>query len=158
MDQILTIQINLQSDKVENALADNAVVVVPSTTLQDVLSMMKDLAVGSVLVCIERKLLGIFTERDALKAMVENTDLATPVSDLMTTDLLTISEGAPLVNAIRLMTQGRCRRLPIVDPEGKLVGIVKVSGIIDYFVEHFPEKVFNLPPQPNVVMPEREGA
>ena len=154
----MTIQINLQSDKVENALADNAVVVVPSTTLQDVLSMMKDLAVGSVLVCIERKLLGIFTERDALKAMVENTDLATPVSDLMTTDLLTISEGAPLVNAIRLMTQGRCRRLPIVDPEGKLVGIVKVSGIIDYFVEHFPEKVFNLPPQPNVVMPEREGA
>ena len=154
----MTIQINLQSDKVENALADNAVVVVPSTTLQDVLLMMKDLAVGSVLVCIERKLLGIFTERDALKAMVENTDLATPVSDLMTTDLLTISEGAPLVNAIRLMTRGRCRRLPIVDPEGKLVGIVKVSGIIDYFVEHFPEKVFNLPPQPNVVMPEREGA
>ena len=67
----MTIQINLQSDKVENALADNAVVVIPSTTLQDVLSKMKDLAVGSVLVCIERKLLGIFTERDALKAMVE---------------------------------------------------------------------------------------
>ena len=154
----MTIQINLQSDKVENALADNAVVVVPSTTLQDVLSTMKDLAVGSVLVCVERKLLGIFTERDALRAMVENTDLATPVSDLMTTDLLTISEGAPLVNAIRLMTRGRCRRLPIVNTKKQLVGIVKVSGIIDYFVEHFPEKVFNLPPQPNVVMPEREGA
>ncbi len=119
---------------------------------------MKDRSVGSVLICNEGKLLGIFTERDALKAMVENTDLSTPVLDLMTTDVLTISKGAPLVNAIRLMTRGKCRRLPIVSTEGQLVGIVKVSGILDYFVEHFPEKVFNLPPQPNVVMPEREGA
>ncbi len=154
----MTIQINLQSDKVEKALADNAVVVAPSFTLRDVLSLMKDRSVGSVLICNEGKLLGIFTERDALKAMVENTDLSTPVLDLMTTDVLTISKGAPLVNAIRLMTRGKCRRLPIVSTEGQLVGIVKVSGILDYFVEHFPEKVFNLPPQPNVVMPEREGA
>tara|TARA_Y100001934_G_C12005519_1_gene609699 strand:+ start:48 stop:512 length:465 start_codon:yes stop_codon:yes gene_type:complete len=154
----LTIQINLLSDKVEKALADNAVVVAPSFTLRDVLSLMKDRSVGSVLICNEGKLLGIFTERDALKAMVENTDLSTPVLDLMTTDVLTISKGAPLVNAIRLMTRGKCRRLPIVSTEGQLVGIVKVSGILDYFVEHFPEKVFNLPPQPNVVMPEREGA
>tara|TARA_Y100001978_G_scaffold130035_1_gene116209 strand:- start:340 stop:804 length:465 start_codon:yes stop_codon:yes gene_type:complete len=154
----LTIQINLQSDKVEKALADNALVVAPSSTLRDVLSLMKDRSVGSVLICNEGKLLGIFTERDALKAMVENTDLSTPVLDLMTTDVLTISKGAPLVNAIRLMTRGKCRRLPIVSTEGQLVGIVKVSGILDYFVEHFPEKVFNLPPQPNVVMPEREGA
>lgn len=154
----MTIQINLQSDKVENALADNAVVVVPLTTLSEVLSLMKEQAVGSVLICIDRKLVGIFTERDALKAMVENVDLTTPVSDLMTTDVLTITEGAPLANAIRLMTKGKCRRLPIVNKSGQLVGIVKVSGIIHYFVEHFPEKVFNLPPQPNVVMPEREGA
>ena len=154
----MTIQINLLSDKVEKALADNALVVAPSSTLRDVLSLMKDRSVGSVLICNEGKLLGIFTERDALKAMVENTDLSTPVLDLMTTDVLTISKGAPLVNAIRLMTRGKCRRLPIVSTEGQLVGIVKVSGILDYFVEHFPEKVFNLPPQPNVVMPEREGA
>ena len=154
----MTIQINLLSDKVEKALADNALVVAPSCTLRDVLSLMKDRSVGSVLICNEGKLLGIFTERDALKAMVENTDLSTPVLDLMTTDVLTISKGAPLVNAIRLMTRGKCRRLPIVSTEGQLVGIVKVSGILDYFVEHFPEKVFNLPPQPNVVMPEREGA
>ena len=154
----MTIQINLQSDKVEKALADNALVVAPSATLRDVFSLLKDRAAGSVLICVEGKLIGIFTERDALRAMVENTDLSTPMSDLMTTDVLTISEGAPLVNAIRLMTRGKCRRLPIVNAEGKLVGIVKVSGIIDYFVEHFPEKVFNLPPQPNVVMPEREGA
>jgi CBS domain-containing protein len=76
----------------------------------------------------------------------------------MITEVLTIAEGTPLANAIRLMAKGKCRRLPIVDATGKLVGIVKVSGILNYFIEHFPEKVFNLPPEPNVVMPEREGA
>jgi CBS domain-containing protein len=154
----LTIQINLQSDTVENALADNAVVVGPSATLSEVLSLMKGQGVGSVLVCKERKLVGIFTERDALKTMVEKVDLDSPISDLMITEVLTIAEGAPLANAIRLMAKGKCRRLPIVDATGKLVGIVKVSGILNYFIEHFPEKVFNLPPEPNVVMPEREGA
>ena len=154
----LTIQINLQSDTVENALADNAVVVGPSATLSEVLSLMKEQGVGSVLVCVERKLAGIFTERDALKTMVEKVDLDSPISDLMITEVLTIAEGAPLANAIRLMAKGKCRRLPIVDVAGKLVGTVKVSGILHYFIEHFPEKVFNLPPEPNVVMPEREGA
>ena len=67
----MTIEINLQSDKVENALADNAVVGIPSATLKEVLSLMKEQAVGSVLLCVDRKLVGIFTERDALKAMVE---------------------------------------------------------------------------------------
>lgn len=130
----------------------------PTASLREVLLLMREHQVGSVLVCEGRKLVGIFTERDAVKAMVENVDLERPIAELMITNLLTIAERAPLANAIRLMATGRCRRLPIVDAEGHLLGIVKVSGILHYFVEHFPETVFNLPPEPNVVMPEREGA
>ena len=74
-------------------MADNAVVVGPSATLSQVLSLMKEQGVGSVLVCVERKLAGIFTERDALKTMVEEVDLDTPISDLMITEVLTIAEG-----------------------------------------------------------------
>lgn len=156
--ETLTIQINLQSDTVEDARADNIVVVAPSTSLRDVLLRMKEQLVGSVLVCEGRQLVGIFTERDAVKTMVEDVNLDSPISDLMIVNVLTIAEGAPLANAIRLMAKGKCRRLPIVDASGQLIGIVKVSGILHYFIEHFPEKVFNLPPKPNVVMPEREGA
>jgi len=154
----LTIQINLQSDTVEDARADNPVIVQPSATLRDVLLVMKEQQVGSVLICEGRVLVGIFTERDAVKTMIDAVSLDRPISDLMIAEVLTISEGAPLANAIRLMAKGKCRRLPIVDAGGELLGIVKVSGILHYFVEHFPEKVFNLPPEPNVVMPEREGA
>ena len=59
---------------------------------------------------------------------------------------------------IQTMSRGGYRRVPIVDPQDRLVGIIKVSNIVNHFVEHFPQAVFNLPPQPNVVMPEREGA
>ena len=133
-------------------------IVQPSATLRNVLLLMKEQQVGSVLICEGRKLVGIFTERDAVKTMIDAVSLDCPISDLMITQVLTISEGAPLANAIRLMAKGKCRRLPIVDASGELLGIVKVSGILHYFVEHFPEQVFNLPPEPNVVMPEREGA
>ena len=154
----MTIQLNLQSDTVEVAKAENAVVVAPTDSIREVFLLMKSHYVGSVLVCEDKKLIGIYTERDAVKAMVEEVDLDLPISTVMVKEPITISEGAPLATAIRMMATGRCRRLPIVTAEQQLIGIVKVSGILHYFVEHFPETVFNLPPEPNIVMSEREGA
>jgi len=119
---------------------------------------MKTHQVGSVLICEDNKLIGIYTERDAVKAMVEDIDLNRPISEVMVTNPMSIGEGAPLAEAIQLMAAGRCRRLPIVSAGKQLTGIVKVSGILDYFVEHFPQTVFNLPPEPNTVISEREGA
>ncbi len=76
----------------------------------------------------------------------------------MTQPPVTISRDAPLAEAVKLMSEGGYRRLPIVDDDGTLTGIIKVSGILHYLVDHFPETVLNLPPQPKVIMPEREGA
>jgi hypothetical protein len=60
--------------------------------------------------------------------------------------------------AIGLMSAGGFRRLPIVDDQGKPVGLLKVSGILHYLVEHFPKVVYTLPPAPHHKMGEREGA
>ena len=81
-------------------------IVQPSATLRDVLLVMKEQQVGSVLICEGRKLIGIFTERDAVKTMIDAVSLDCPISDLMIAEVLTISEGAPLANAIRLMAKG----------------------------------------------------
>lgn len=154
----MTIQLNLQSDKVEVAKADNTVVATPTTSIKDVFVLMKRHEVGSVLICEDNKLIGIYTERDAVKAMVEDVDFNLPISEVMVATPMTIGSGAPLAKAIQLMAAGRCRRLPIVSGEDELVGIVKVSGILHYFAEHFPQAVFNLPPEPNTIISEREGA
>ena len=60
--------------------------------------------------------------------------------------------------AIRVMAEGGYRHLPIVDSHGKPTGVVAVHGIVHYLVDHFPETVYNLPPDPKAAPREREGA
>jgi hypothetical protein len=55
------------------------------------------------------------------------------------------------------MSGGGFRRLPILDPDGRPTGILRVSDVVHYLVEHFPKTVYNLPPVPKPVMHEREG-
>lgn len=154
----LDIQLNLQTDTVESARADKLLIVEPNTSTREVFLDLQRLAVGSALVCEGKKLVGIFTERDAVKLMAAGCDFDVPISAVMVTEPMTIPQGAPLAEAIRVMATGGYRRLPIIDADGEVVGVIKVSNILHYFVDHFPAAVFNLPPKPNVVMPEREGA
>jgi CBS domain-containing protein len=56
------------------------------------------------------------------------------------------------------MVSGGYRHLPVVDEEGRPVGVLSVKQIMHYLVEHFPSTVYNLPPDPRVVPQEREGA
>ena len=149
---------NLKTDTVEKAQASDPIVVEPSATVREAFQLLKMHKTGSLLVSEGEKLVGIFTERDALKLMASGADLDGPISDRMTSNPTTICPETTVAEAIQQMVTGGYRRLPTVDAEGRLVGIVKVSGIIDYMVDHFPETVFNLPPKSNVVMEQREGA
>jgi CBS domain-containing protein len=60
--------------------------------------------------------------------------------------------------AIAKMSSGGYRRLPLVDEENRPVGMLKVSGILRFLVEHFPKMVYTLPPSPHHRMQQREGA
>ena len=53
------------------------------------------------------------------------------------------------------MAEGGYRHLPIVDDAGQPKGVVAVHGIVHYLVDHFPETVYNLPPNPNDSTRER---
>jgi hypothetical protein len=54
------------------------------------------------------------------------------------------------------MAQGGYRRLPIVDPQGRPLGMIDVAGIVHFLVEHFPGTIYNLPPTPHSTL-DREG-
>jgi CBS domain-containing protein len=123
-----------------------------------VLQLLRAQRTGAVLICDGEKLLGIMTERDALKLMASGADLSTPVREVMSSEPTTISSGATVSEAIRVMSEGGYRHLPIVDGEGKPTGVLAVHGIVHYMVDHFPATVYNLPPDPKAVPREREGA
>jgi CBS domain-containing protein len=70
----------------------------------------------------------------------------------------TIASSATVGEAIRRMAEGNYRHLPIVAEELKPAGVLAVHGIVRYLVDHFPETVYNLPPDPKAKNRERDGA
>ncbi len=91
----------------------------------DAARAMRDWSVGAVLVTEERRLTGIFTERDLVNRVVacDQDPKSTPLSEVMTKDPDTISPEATALEALHLMEDGGCRHLPVV-ADGRLVSIV----------------------------------
>lgn len=127
-------------------------------TVGNVMQIMRAQRNGAVLICDGPKLVGVFTERDALKLMASSADFSTPVRDVMSTDPITIADSATVGEAIRKMSAGGYRHLPMIDSQQHPKGMLAVNGIVHYLVDHFPETVYNLPPDPKAKPREREGA
>lgn len=150
--------LSLKTETVEAAYPSQPLAVEPETLVSDVFALLKTEKTGSVLVCRDGVLVGIFTERDALKLMASGADLNVPVQNVMVSDPVTVRSDETAAAAIRKMSQGGYRRLPMVDDSGRPLGVTGVSGIVHFLVEHFPGAVYNLPPEPDPKMQEREGA
>jgi CBS domain-containing protein len=151
------IEFNLTTESVEQTRPIEPLCVEPSEPIRSVLRLLKDRKTPSVLVCRDRALIGIFTERDALKVLAHGTDLDAPISQVMVATPVTVRSGESVGAAVQKMARGGYRRLPIVNEAGRPLGIVQVSGIVHYLVEHFPKTIYNLPPQANRVAQQREG-
>ena len=151
-------QLSLNSETVQSTNPGQPLAVEPDTPVRDVMSLLKAQNAGSVLICRDGLLVGIFTERDALKLMASDGDLGQLIESVMSHDPKTVREEDTVASAIHKMAKGGYRRLPIVDPDGKPTGLVKVSGIVHYLVEHFPGMIYNLPPVPGQISQDREGA
>ena len=78
------------------------------------LQLLRAQRTGAVLICEGPKLVGIFTERDALKLMARGADFTTPVREVMSSPPATIASRATVGDAIRVMAEGGYRHLPIV--------------------------------------------
>jgi CBS domain-containing protein len=132
--------------------------VTTSQSVAEAVTLMREKSVGCILICADRKVVGIFTERDLLcRVMAQGKPLSSPVGEYMTPEPVTVHPKDPIATAIRRMEEGGYRHLPVV-VDGKAVGILSVKRIVHYLVEHFPAMVFNLPPNSQSILPRREGA
>jgi CBS domain-containing protein len=97
----------------------------PEATVRDASRLMAEHNIGSVLVVDGDRLVGIFTERDALRRVLGqdlDPDL-TPLAEVMTRDPDTIGLDDTVCNAIRRMDEFGYRHLPVVE-RGRIVGII----------------------------------
>jgi CBS domain-containing protein len=120
---------------IASVMTRNVEVISPESSLQEAAAKMRDLDVGSLPVCDGRKLQGIITDRDVtVRAVAEGRNPAeTKVNDIMTTDIVFATEDQAIEEAAELMSSHQIRRLPIVDSNRDLVGIVALG---DLAVDH----------------------
>jgi CBS domain-containing protein len=109
----------------------------PRATLADVVQKLVKHNCGSLVVCEEEdctKMLGIITERDILRACTEgHAPLAQMrVSEAMSADLATGSPNDSVQDAMGVMTDRRIRHLPVVDDDGRLVGLVSIGDLVKH--------------------------
>jgi CBS domain-containing protein len=112
----------------------------PEDGLQEVVRIMKDQNVGSVLVCDrDKRPLGIITDRDlVLRCMGENKDFdQCKARDLMTSSPHTVKQEEGLYDCINAMHDAGVRRIPVVDQQGKAVGIVSFGDILKILSKEF---------------------
>ena len=114
------------------------VTAVSSITITEAARIMREHNVGALMVVDGTKLVGVFTERDALFRVVaegRNSD-ATPLSEVMTRNPRTIEADKPFLHALQAMHDGGFRHLPVIDND-KLLGIVSVRDALGPELESF---------------------
>ncbi|KAF1680399.1 CBS domain-containing protein [Bacillus mexicanus] len=114
---------------VRNTMTTQVATVSPNQTIQEAASLMKQHNVGAIPVVEQGVLKGMLTDRDiALRTTAQGRDGQTPVSEVMSTELVSGNPHMSLEDASQLMAQHQIRRLPIVD-QNNLVGIVALGDL-----------------------------
>ena len=114
--------------RAENGMIYDPVTIAPTATVGEALAMMAKHHIGGIPVVDPRgRLIGIVTNRD-LRFQVDN---RLPVAEVMTTgNLITAQKGISLVEATEILMRCKVEKLPVVDPDGRLVGLITYKDLM----------------------------
>jgi CBS domain-containing protein len=123
--------------KVKEAMHEGVEWRAPNTPLTDIAKVMKDNDVGAVPIGENDRLVGMVTDRDiACRAVAEARDLSkTTAGDVMTRNVIYCMENEEVQDAIRIMENKQVRRLPVINDEKRMVGMLSL-GDLSHAVSH----------------------
>jgi CBS domain-containing protein len=117
--------------KIKELMTPHAKCLGPEESLAAAAGIMRDLDVGSLPVCDHERLVGMITDRDlVVRGLAESRDArATPVRELMTPGVVYVFEDQDAEDAARLMEVKQVRRLPVLDRDQRLVGLLSLGDV-----------------------------
>lgn len=117
--------------KIKDIMSRDVVIVAPETLLHDVAKKMQQSDCGSVLVGKDDRLVGVITDRDlALRCVAASHDPAgTNAEQVMTKQILYCRDTDSIEDVALDMTKNKVRRLPVLDKDKRLVGIVSLGDL-----------------------------
>jgi CBS domain-containing protein len=107
----------------------------PNAMVFDAIQLMDEKNVGALPVVENKTLVGVISERDYTRKIIVKgrSSKDTPVSDIMTKELLTVNPGDSVADCMRLMTEKRVRHLPVLEGT-KLVGILSIGDVVNWLM------------------------
>jgi CBS domain-containing protein len=128
----------LLRERIESLRPNKPLSVSPDVTIGEALKMMIGRGVGCIMIVEGDRLLGIFSERDAM--MRVNIDAAKmagrPISEVMTVNPATLRSRDKISFAIHRMNVGGFRHVPILDADDRLTGVISIRDILRFLTEH----------------------
>ena len=123
-----------------------SITVLPKTTVADAIQLMLDRRVGSVVVVEAKEVLGIFTERDVLRklALSGRDPKTVPVSEMMTSPVKTADPNITPDEALAMMLEHHFRHIPVVDPKGRLRGVLSIRNLLQEQMEKYRHSLHTL--------------
>lgn len=115
------------ASKTQNAVYS----VTPTQMVIEALELMAARNIGAVMVMEGERLVGIFSERDyARKGIIQDRKAkSTPVSEVMTANVFTVSPEASIEDCMQLMSEKKFRHLPILDG-ARVVGLISIGDVV----------------------------
>jgi CBS domain-containing protein len=122
---------NTRGARIADVMVENVVTIDATANLVEVARAMREANVGMLPVMDGGNLLGVVTDRDlVLRVMAEDVKPSSlQVSECMSTNVIAVPPDAPIEAAMELMASEQIGRLPVVDANGRLVGVVTLSSL-----------------------------
>jgi CBS domain-containing protein len=116
--------------KVQECMSRDVKIAAPAQSIQDAASMMGDIDCGFLPVGEDDRLVGTITDRDiAVRAIGQGKGPETPVRDVMSKEVLYCYEDQDLAHVTKNMAEQQVRRLPVLNRDKRLVGIVSLGDV-----------------------------
>ena len=117
----------------------------PNAMVFDAIQLMDEKNVGALPVVDNKTLVGVVSERDYTRKVIVKgrSSKDTPVSDIMTKELLTVNPSNSVTECMRIITEKRVRHLPILEGT-KLVGILSIGDVVNWLMSAQKAAIDNL--------------
>ena len=115
--------------KISEVMTPNPRTVAPGDSLQAAAQVMRDEDAGAVPVVEDGRVMGMVTDRDIVIRAVADGDFQAKISDICSDDVVTCSPEMSTADASELMSEHQVRRIPVVDSDERLVGIVSLGDL-----------------------------
>ena len=145
-----TLSVEVFDQRIEILCTREVTTLETDATIGDAVEIMRAQKFGSLLVTAGGRLVGIITERDVLRKVVgvPGSDLRDPIAKIMTPDPETLQRHDSIAFAMNKMHVGGFRHIPIVDDDGRPLHVISIRDLIAYVLDHFPERILNMPTEP----------